>query len=258
MFGSVRAVSLTQVVHPSILSNSVADGGSAAASNNCLQSNDWVCWEYVRTRSDLLVEAGREHIYITLVSLAVGFVLAFGLALVVRRWRRLSAFVLGTSTVLYTVPSLAMFALLIPVMQAVGVRVLSTTTVVVGLTMYTLIILIRGVVTGLDGVSSDVREAAVGMGYGPGRLLRMVELPLALPAIFGALRVAMVSTVALTTVGLILNHGGFGNLISSGLDNNFKSEVLTASVLTVLLAIAGDLLLRVLERLTTPWKRGLA
>lgn len=231
---------------------------TSTLSDDCISRNDWVCWKYVRTRSDDVAAAVAEHVWITIASLVLGLVIAFGCALVARRWRRTSGAVLATSTVLYTIPSLAMFALMIPVMQALGMRVLSSTTVIIGLALYSLVILTRGILTGLDGVEPDIREAAVGMGYGPWQLLRKVELPLALPAIFAALRVAMVSTVALTTIGVILNHGGLGNLIGHGYETNFKSEVLTASVLTVFLAIAGDLLIRGLERVTTPWRRGVA
>lgn len=227
-------------------------------SDDCISRNEWVCLEYARSRSDDVLAALREHVWITVAALIVGFCAAFALALVARRWRRLTGLILGTSTVLYTVPSLAMFALLIPVMQALNIRVLSPATVVVGLVLYSLVILTRGILTGLDSVSPDVREAAIGMGYGDIKLLRKVELPLALPAIFAALRVAMVSTVALTTIGFLLNHGGLGNLIDRGYDSNFRSEVVTASVLTVLLAIAGDLVLRGLERLATPWRRAAA
>lgn len=242
-----------------MLSTGAASGvHKSTLSEDCISRNDWVCWKYVTSRSDDLIAAVREHVWITVVSLLLGLLIAFFLALVARQWRRSSGLVLGTSTVLYTIPSLAMFALMIPVMQAVGQPVLSSTTVIIGLALYSLVILTRGILTGLDGVSADVREAAVGMGYGPMQLLRKVEVPLALPTIFAALRVAMVSTVALTTIGVILNHGGLGNLIGHGYDTNFRAEVLTASVLTVVLAISGDLLLRGMERLTTPWRRGVA
>jgi osmoprotectant transport system permease protein len=229
-------------------------GHVATIADDCLLRNEWVCPEYVRTRESQIVDALREHVYITLVSLLIGLVAAFGLALLARRWRRLRGVVLAVSTALYTIPSLAMFSLLLPIMFSVG-RGLSTTTVIIGLVLYSLTILVRGILAGLDGVSPDVRESAVGMGYGPGRLLWRVELPLALPTIFGSLRVATVSTVALTTVGLIVGHGGLGNLIYGGLQSNFKSEVLTASVLCVVLALIADLVIVAIERAVTPWRR---
>jgi osmoprotectant transport system permease protein len=148
-----------------------------------------------------------------------------------------------------------MFSLLLPVMAGLGLATLSSTTVIVGLVLYSLTILVRGILAGLAGIPPDVREAAVGMGYSGQRLLWRVELPLALPAIFASLRVATVSTVALTTVGVLVNHGGLGNLIDQGQDSNFKPEVLTASVLCVVLAIVADLCLVGTQRLMLPWRR---
>jgi osmoprotectant transport system permease protein len=211
--------------------------------------NDWICGEYLQTRSGEIVAALRQHVMITVTAVAVGFVLSFALALVIRHWTRLSVLVLGTSTVLYTVPSLAMFALLYPLTG------LTSTTVIAGLVLYSLIILVRGVLTGLNGIPPDVREAAVGMGYGPLRLLTKVEIPLAMPTIIAALRVATVSTVAMTTLGIIVGHGGLGSLIQRGLATDFRPEVLTASVLVVGLALVADLVLVVAQRLATPWRR---
>ncbi len=209
----------------------------------------------MRSRKDEILAALGEHVYITLASMVIGTLLAFGLALVARRWRRLQGVILGGSTALYTIPSLAMFSLLLPVMAGLGLATLSSTTVIVGLVLYSLTILVRGILAGLAGISPDVREAAVGMGYSGQRLLWRVELPLALPTIFASLRVATVSTVALTTVGVLVNHGGLGNLIDQGQDSNFKPEVLTASVLCVVLAIVADLGLVGTQRLMLPWRR---
>jgi len=228
---------------------------AATLADDCLVRNEWICPEYVRTRSERILGALQEHIWITVVSMVVGAVIAFALALIARRWRRLRGVVLGTSTALYTLPSLALFSLLLPIMAGLGLAALSATTVIVGLVLYSLTILVRGVLTGLEGVPDDVREAAVGMGYDARRLLWRVELPLAAPTIFAALRVATVSTIALTTVGFILGHGGLGNLIGQGLSSNFKAEVLTASILCVVLAIVADLLLVGVERVMTRWRR---
>jgi osmoprotectant transport system permease protein len=214
--------------------------------------NEWVCPEYVRSRQDEILSAIGEHTWITVASMVVGTVVAFALALAVRRLRRIENPVLGASTVLYSIPSLALFSLLLPIFG------LSSTTVIVGLVLYSLTILVRGMLTGLDGIPADVHEAAVGMGYGGVRLLWQVELPLALPTIFAALRVAAVSTVALTTVGVIVGHGGLGNLIFQGLRSNFRPEVLTASVLCVVLALVADLVLLGFQRMATPWRRGAA
>lgn len=226
--------------------------------DDCLLRNDWICPEYVRTRADDILAALREHVWITVASMVVGFLVAFGLALLARRWRVMQGLILGVSTTLYTIPSLALFSLLLPMMVGLGLTGLSATTVIIGLVLYSLTILVRGILAGLDGVDADVREAAVGMGYGGVRLLRKVELPLALPTIFAAVRVATVSTVALTTIGVILNHGGLGNLIFRGLRSNFRAEVLTASVLCVVLALVADLLLVGVQRLATPWRRAVS
>ncbi|WP_405743641.1 ABC transporter permease [Streptomyces sp. NBC_01525] len=217
--------------------------------SDCLVANDWICGAYLRTRSHELLDATVQHIGITVASVVLGLLIAFPLALLARRRRAVAGAVLGLTTVLYTIPSLAMFALLTPVF---GV---SVAVVVTGLVLYSLTILVRNILTGLDAVPAEVREAARGMGYGPVRMLFGVELPLALPALVAGIRIATVSTVAMTTIGSVVGFGGLGNLIASGLEGFFKAEVLTASVLCVLLAVAADLLLMTVQRLLTPWTR---
>jgi osmoprotectant transport system permease protein len=212
--------------------------------------NEWVCPEYVRTRSAEILDALGEHVLITVLAVGIGALLAFPLALLARRSGLLKNLVLGTSTVIYTIPSLALFSLLI------GVTGLSITTVVTGLVLYSLTVLVRNMVAGLDAVPDDVLDAARGMGFGPRRLLWKVQVPLALPAFFAGLRVATVSTVALTTIGFLVGFGGLGNLIRSGLTGFFRAEVLTAAVLCVALAVAADLLILAAQRLSTPWTRG--
>ncbi len=222
--------------------------------DDCLRRNDWICLEYVRTRQSQILEALGEHVYITVMSLAGGAVVALLLALIARQWPPMRGLVMGVATWLYTIPSLALFSLLlIPGFALWGG--LSSTTVIIGLVLYTLTILVRGILAGLDGVPPDAKESAIGMGYANRRLLWQVEFPLALPTIFAALRVAAVSTVALTTVGVIVGHGGLGNLIFRGFQSNFRAEVLTASLLCVVLAVAADLVLVGMERLVTPWRR---
>ena len=147
-------------------------------------------------------------------------VIAFPLALLARRLPRLESTILGFSTGIYTIPSLALFPLLVPFTG------LSPTTVVIGLALYALTILVRAMLEGLRAVPAEVRESATGLGYGPTRLLFKVELPLALPVIMAGLRVATVSTVALTTVGSLVAYGGLGNLIKDGVNTNFRAELL--------------------------------
>ena len=160
-------------------------------------------------------------------------IIAFPLALVARRLPRLQGAILGTSTAIYTIPSLALFPLLVPFTG------ITATTVVIGLALYALTILVRSMLSGLAGVPDEVRESAIGLGYGAGRLLFRIELPLALPVMMAGLRVATVSTVALTTVGTLVSYGGLGNLIEDGVQNNFKAELLAASVLCVVLAFVA-------------------
>ncbi len=219
------------------------------AERNCLVTNDWICGEYLRTRSQELTDATLQHVGITLASVAIGLAVSLPLALLARRWRFLTGPILGVTTVLYSVPSLAMFSLLLPFFG------LSASLVVTGLVLYSLTVLVRNILAGLEAVPDEARDAARGMGYGPLRLLWEVELPLALPALLAGVRITTVSTVALTTVGAIVDYGGLGTLILDGLDTTFKAQVLTASVLCVLLAVVADLLLLGLQRRLTPWTR---
>jgi osmoprotectant transport system permease protein len=222
----------------------------ATVSQSCIARNDWICPEYVMTRREDLVDALAEHAFITVVAVLVGVFLAIPLAVLVRRRRSLSAAALGAATVVYTIPSLALLSFLFPVLG------LSDWTVVVAMALYSLVILLRNTLDGLASVSPDTVDAARGMGLGRVRLLTGVELPLALPAIMAGVRIATVSTVALVTLGTIVGHGGFGDLISRGLRGFFRAEVLTASVATVLLAVVLDILLLAVQRRLTPWTRG--
>ncbi|MFJ3612748.1 MULTISPECIES: ABC transporter permease [Streptomyces] len=216
---------------------------------NCLVGNDWICGEYLRTRREELTDALVQHIGLTTASVAIALLVAVPLALLVRARPRLAAPVLGLTTLLYTVPSLAMFSLLLPVLG------LSSALVVTGLVLYALTILVRNTLAGLEAVPAETREAARGLGFGPWRLLWQVELPLALPVLMAGVRMATVSTIALTTVGSVVGRGGLGNLIEDALPTFFKAQVLAASVLCVLLAVVADLLLLGVQRLLTPWSR---
>ncbi|WP_129841671.1 ABC transporter permease [Streptomyces sp. RFCAC02] len=222
---------------------------STASGADCLRANAWICGEYVRDRADELTDATLEHIVIAATAVGIALVVSFPLALLARRGRLAAGGILGLTTVLYTVPSLAMYALLLPFFG------ISASVVVCGLVLYSLTVLVRNTLEGLRAVPEEAREAARGLGYGRTRLLLTVELPLALPAIVAGVRIAAVSAVSLTTVGAIVGHGGLGDLIYSGMDSYFKAQVLTASVLCVLLAVAADLLLLLVQRLLTPWTR---
>lgn len=215
-------------------------------------NDPWFSWTYVLDHRDDLLAATREHVTLTLVAVLVGLLLAMPLALIARRWRWTATPILAVAGIMYTIPALALFAALFPFTG------LSTLTVEIGLVSYTMLILVRNVLAGLDGVPEDVREAAVGMGFRPTRMLTRVELPLALPAIVAGLRVATVSTVALVTVGAIVGHGGLGGLILEGLNSLYRTEVVAASIACVLLALVADLLLLGVQRALTPWDRSRA
>ncbi|NYE36843.1 osmoprotectant transport system permease protein [Nocardioides cavernae] len=224
----------------------------AAAEPSCYSRlvNDWICPAYVTDRQQEIVDATVQHVGITVVSVVLGLLIAFPLALLARRLPRLEATILAITTGIYTVPSLALFPLLVPFTG------LSATTVVIGLALYALTILVRSLLEGLRSVPDDVRESATGLGYGRGALLMKIELPLALPVVMAGLRVATVSTVALTTVGSLVAYGGLGNLIKDGVLTNFRAELFTASLLCVVLAFVLDALLVLAQRLLTPWTRG--
>lgn len=212
--------------------------------------NPWFSPSYVADNWPTILRYLGEHVRLTVLAVVIGAVLALPMALLARRSRLLSGPLLGLSTIIYSIPSLALFAVLTPFTG------LTTTTVLIGLVAYSLVILVRNFVAGLSAVPPDVRESARGMGYGPVRMFVEVDLPLALPAFMAGLRIATVSTVALATVGVIVGHGGLGQLIIGGFNANFyRAEIVTGSVLCVLLALAFDLLLAGTERALTPWAR---
>ncbi len=212
--------------------------------------NPWFSPSYVADNWPTILRYLGEHVRLTVLAVVLGAVIALPIALLARRSRLLAGPLLGLSTIVYSIPSLALFAVLTPFTG------LSTTTVLIGLVAYSLVILVRNFVAGLTAVPPDVRESARGMGYGAVRMFVEVELPLALPAFMAGLRIATVSTVALATVGVIVGHGGLGQLIIGGFNANFyRAEIVTGSVLCVLLALAFDLLLAGTERALTPWTR---
>ncbi|MEV7289348.1 ABC transporter permease [Streptomyces sp. NPDC093252] len=221
----------------------------AAPPDDCLARNDWICGAYLSTRSQILVDAVLQHLQLTFVAVLIGLLLALPLAVLARRWGWAAPPVLAVTTILYTIPSLAMFSLLLPLYG------LSPALVIAGLVLYSLTLLVRNILAGLRAVPEETRQAARGMGYGPVRQLLTVELPLALPAAMAGLRIATVSAVSLVTVGAIVGYGGLGNLIYAGMNTFFKAQVLTASVLCVVIAVLADLLLLGTQRLLTPWTR---
>jgi osmoprotectant transport system permease protein len=198
---------------------------------------------------DQIGERVVQHLNLTVIAVAIGFLLTFALVLVVRRQRRLLEPLAAAAAVIYTIPSLALFALLVPVF---GLSLLTAQVALVG---YTLFILLRTFVAGLDGVPADVREAAAGMGYTGWQSLWRVELPLALPALIAGLRVATVTTIGLVAVAAFVGQGGLGQLMLGGLRVAFWTPVYVGAALSVGLAFLADLLFVMLERRAAGWSR---
>lgn len=212
--------------------------------------NPWFSWNYVTEYSEELAQAGVQHVYLTVTSVALALAVAVPLTLVVRRYRRLEAPIVGLSGVLYTIPSLALISLLWPVFG------LQPATVIVALAIYALLVVLRNTIVGLENVPDDVLEAARGMGLSPRQSLWQVQLPLALPTILAGVRIATVSTVGMVTIGALVGYGGFGQLILSGFQQNFfHAQIATGTIACVLLAVVFELLLLGLQKATTPWTR---
>ena len=204
--------------------------------------------DWVVDNLDVIARRTGEHIGMTITAVVIGFAISFAMALVIRRRRALSAAVIGTTGVLYAIPSLALFAFLIPFTG------LSFLTAEIALTSYTLLILIRNVLLGLDSVAPDVVEAADGMGYTPLARLWRIELPIAVPIIVAGLRIATVTTIGLVTVTALIGQGGLGFLIVvTGIRGFFPTAIYVGSILSVALAVAADLLLLAIQRRLTPW-----
>ncbi len=213
--------------------------------------NPWFSWRYVQDNSDTILAALQFHGEMTASAVGIAAVVALPLAVLAYWVRPLTGPILALSGVLYTIPSLALLALLAPIVGAT-----SRASVLIALVLYALLMIVRNTLSGLDQVPAEAREAAQGMGYSRAGRLWRVELPLALPGILTGLRLATVSTVALVTVGALIGRGGLGDLILGGFRNNFyKAEILTGTVLCVGLALVLDTLLAGAGRLLTPWQR---
>ena len=206
-----------------------------------------VRWDWVLGHADEIWQRLLEHVTLAMLAVGIGFALSFALALLVRRYRRLRNPVTRLAGALYTIPSLALFSLLVPVTG------LTPLTAEIGLVSYTLLILIRSILDGLQSVPAEVRETAVGMGCTPGQLLWRVEIPLAIPVIVGGLRVATVTTIGLVTVTALIGEGGFGYFILQGMQRFYTTPLIVGATLSVALAILADGLLVLTLRWVTPW-----
>ncbi len=209
-------------------------------------------WDWVGRNLDEIWDRLVEHLVLTGIAIGVGLVISIALAAVALRWRWLYAPLAGFASLLYTIPSLALFAILVPF-----TGLLSLTTPVIALVSYTLLILLRNIVTGIDSVPAEVKEAASAMGYRRIRLFFEIELPLALPVIIAGLRIATVTVVGLVTVTVILGRGGLGFFILDGFRKSipFATEIIVGVVLSVLLAAFLDIMLLVAGRMLAPWSK---
>lgn len=213
--------------------------------------DSFLWWDWIGRHTDDITSAVTTHLRLTGIAVGLGLALSVPLALVARRYRRTQGAILGITGTLYTIPSLALFFLLGPLTGYTSI-----VTAEIALVSYTLLILIRNIVAGLDSVPEDVREAARGMGYAPVRQLVRVEIPLALPGIMAGLRIATVTTIGLVTVAAVIGQGGLGQLIlDDGLQRDFTTPVVVGTVLSVALAFVADLALLGVQRLLTPWSR---
>ncbi len=199
---------------------------------------------------DVLSRRVGEHVLVTVIAVVVGFVLSFALALLVRRYPRTYAPILAVSGLMYAIPSIALFVLLIPITG------LSLLTAEIALVSYTLVILVRNIVTGLRGVPAEVIEAARGMGYSDAQRLWRVELPIAMPIIVAGLRIATVTTIGLVTIATLIGMGGLGYLIVNiGIQRRFATATIAGVLAVVILSTLVDLALLALQRRLTPWAK---
>jgi osmoprotectant transport system permease protein len=217
-----------------------------AAGNDCV-ANNGICPSWITDNFDRYLSPLAQHLYLTVVSVAIGFAIAFALALLAYRRRWLIGPIVQVTGVLYTLPSVAVFFLLLPITGR------GDTTAIVALVAYSLLILFRNFIAGFENVPSETRDAGRGMGLTPNQLLWRVELPLALPEIMAGLRVATTTTVGLTSLAFLAGAGGLGEALFD--DISFRSNVLVAGGLALLLAVVLDLAILGVQKLITPWTR---
>ncbi len=208
-----------------------------------------VSWEWISRRYDQIWEATLSHLWLTVFAVTVGLIISVALAVVALRWRGTYAPITWVTGFFYTIPSLALFAFLVPITG------LGFTTAQIALVSYTLLILIRNIVTGVDGVPTAVKEAADAMGYTPWRRFVSIDLRLATPTIITGVRVATVTVVGLVTITALIGEGGYGVFILDGLRRRFSTPVMLGMVLSLAMALVIDLMLVIIERLLTPWAR---
>jgi osmoprotectant transport system permease protein len=213
------------------------------------ESNHLFCWDWARENIDRYGTPTVQHLEIVVLSVAIGLVVAFALALLAHRRRRLQPPLLAATGVLYTIPSIAFFFLLLPVTG------FGRDTAIIVLAAYTLQIIYRNTILGLANVPAAVKDAARGMGLTERQILVKVELPLAIPEIVAGLRVAVVSTIAIATLVVFINAGGLGTQMYGSGNLTFPTSIVIAAAIVMAMALAFDLVLLMVQRLTTPWRR---
>ena len=209
----------------------------------------WINWTWLSTHVPTVLDAVQQHIELTVVAVVGGLVIALPLGVVAHRYAFLRVPLLGVFGVFYTIPSIALFAFLIPYTGLGG------TTAEIPLIGYNVLVLLRNVLVGLDEVPADVLDAADGMGYRRFARLVYVELPLALPALLAGLRIATVSTIGIVTITAVIGVTSLGQLIMRGLIQDFHTPLVVATALSILLALFADLILAGSRRFITPWAR---
>lgn len=227
-----------------------ADGFFRDRSGNSCVENNGVCPGWIADHLDRYVDPFLQHVWLVVASVALGLLIAFPLAVMAYRRRWLIAPIANVTGILYTIPSVAAFFLLLPITGR------GSLTAIIALTAYTLLILFRNVLEGLDAVPEEARDAGRGMGLTERQLLWRVELPLALPAIMAGLRIATTTTVGLAALAFFAGAGGLGEPLEA--DKAFKSNVLVAGGLCVLLATFLDVVILLAQRWMTPWTRSRA
>jgi osmoprotectant transport system permease protein len=216
------------------------------------QGDPWLSWHYITSNSHAILSATQTHVTLTLESVALGLLIAIPLAAIARQRPWLRSLVLNLGTAIYAIPSLAFVVAMIKIFE------LSSLTVIIPLASYSLVILVRNIITGLDEVDTDAVDAARGMGMSNTRIFATVRLPMALPTVIAGVRLAVVSTIELVVIGGYVGQGGYGSKIFEAFSNRSHTELTTYILLTVLLALVADLILVLIQRLVTPWRRGLA
>jgi osmoprotectant transport system permease protein len=206
--------------------------------------------QWLSQNTDAIIRRGVEHLQLTGISIALGLLISVVLSVIALRYRRTYRPITLATGIVFTIPSIALFPILRPYFG------LTATTAIVGLTLYTLLFLVRNIIVGIEGVPAEVVEAAEGQGYARNRLFLEVQLPLALPVIMAGVRIATVTTIGLVTITGLIGYGGFGFFIFDGLRSNlYLPKLLVGAIAPMILALVADGLLQLLERALTPWSR---